>query len=171
MKKTSVIISVLSILLGLAAMCLCSILIAPRWSGFASYLVFVCMAGVLAFTAANESNSQRAKTTSFCVVLGLIGIAVMQLCSQLLPAFVSGLAAFIVFLIFAAVILVIFKKQKTVLDAERRCITESRREQDAAAFILSTLRTKGVAEEQIRDILINEYGIDAQTVESLLSAN
>ena len=170
MKKSSSIVYILSILLGLIAMCLCSIVISPKWSGFAGYLVFICMAGVIIFTASKEHDSPRAKTFSACIILGLIGIAVMQFCGLILPVFISGLAAFIVFLVFAAVILVILKNQKPVLDAEYMYLAENHQKQDAVSFIISTLRAKGVADDEIRDTLVNQCGIDAQMVDSLLSA-
>lgn len=112
MKKSTVLPCVITVVAGLLVMCLFSTFLPPAYSSLIGYLIYICMAGLIAFFVARNRAPQRAKKIASCVALGLFGIEVMHICSERLSGSFSGYAGFAVFLIFAAIIVAILPHRK-----------------------------------------------------------
>lgn len=168
MKAQKIIGCVVTAIVGLAAMCLCSLIFGPAWSAFAGFLVFICFSGIIAALVLRDSSSHRAKVSALCIFIGLVGIAVMQLCSLLIPAPFSGVAGFVVFLLFGIVIAAIFVNQKKYFNAEYQDYLKDHCNHDAAVRLVWTLRNKNVPDTEIRRLIAEKFLFSETEINDLL---
>lgn len=170
MSKLSIFGCVVTAVIGLAAMCLCSLIFPPAWSGFAGFLVFICFGAVITATVVNKTGSRRTKVTALCIFIGLIGIAVMQLCNLLIVPPFSGFAGFLVFLIFAAIIAAIIVNQKKYFDSEYQDFLKDHCMHDAAIRLVQTLRGKGVSDTEISRVVKEKFHYSDAEVTAMLNS-
>ncbi|WP_320928165.1 hypothetical protein [Hungatella sp.] len=168
MKTGKIVAGVLVGILGLIAMCMCSILFVPAVSAFLTYLVFVCFSGIVAGIVLNGSTNRRFKIGALCVFIGLIGIAIMQLCSILIIPPFSGLAGFLVFLVFAAVIMLIIVNQKKYFDSEYTAFLHDRSKREAALRLIHIMHGKGIIPVEIRRVVMENFRFDSVTADELM---
>lgn len=166
MKAQTKIGCIVTAIAGLAAMCLCSLIFSPAWSAFVGFLIFICFSGIIAAIALRDS-SYRVKVSVFCIFIGLVGIAVMQLSALLIPAPFSGIAGFAVFLLFGIVIAVILTDQKNALGAEYQQSLKDRCEQDAAVRLLRALRGKNISDTEIRRLIAEKFSFSEDEMNDL----
>lgn len=169
MKALSIIGCVATAIIGLVAMCLCSLIFTSEWSGFASFLVFICCGSVIAAIILHRSNSRRAKITALCIFIGLIGIAAMLLCNMLVVAPFSGFAGFGVFLVFAVIIAVILVNQKKYFNSEYHDFMRDHCKHDAAVRLFWILKDKGVSETEIRRLIKEKFRYSESDIAEILN--
>lgn len=169
MKGMKIIGSILIAVIGLAAMCLCSLLFPAAISAFVSYVVFVAFSGIIAGILLAGNTNRRNKVTVLCIFIGLVGIAVMQLCSLfIIPPF-SGVAGFIVFLIFAAIITAIIINQNKFFNAEYLDFLKDQSKREAALRLIYILKEKGVSSMEIRRVITEKFNLQTATIDELMN--
>lgn len=170
MKNTSIFGCIVTGIIGLVVMSLCSLIFIPTWSALASLVVFICFSGIITATILRENSGHRAKISALCIFIGLVGIVVMQLCNMLVAPPFSGIAGFVVFLCFAAVIVVILANQKKYFVSEYKDFLRDHSKRDAAFRLIHIFRGKGVVDREIKNIIMDKFSLDAATTDELLNS-
>lgn len=170
MKVWKIVVCVLIGVLQLAAMSVCGFLFEPVTAAFICYLLFLLFGGIITAIVLGSYNNKRAKLSAVCVFIGLIGIAVMQLCLFFIQPPFSGIVGFIIFLIFAAIIALILFMNKNDFINEGAYSLHDNVKREPARHLVRVLRSRGIPDAEIRSTIMETFRLRQEVVDEIMQS-
>lgn len=170
MKAGKIVACVFVGVLQLAAMSICGFFFKPVTAAFICYLLFLFFGGIITAIVLSGYDNKRAKLGAVCVFIGLIGIAVMHLCTFLIYPPFSGIIGFIVFVIFAAIIaMIILVNKKEFINESAYSIHENVKCESARRMV-KILRSRGVPDTEICLTIMETFRLRKEIIEEIMQS-
>lgn len=168
MKAGKIVVCVLICALQLAAMSACGFLLEPVAASFVCYLLFLFFGGIITAIILSSCGSKRAKLSMACVLIGLVGIAVIQLCAFFIHPPFFGIVGFIVFLVFAsAIALIIFMNKKDFINGNADSLHDNVK-REPARHLVRILRSRGVPDAEIRLTVMETFRLKKEIIDEIM---
>lgn len=161
-----VVFSILTAIVGLAVMCLFSIIMTPEFSGFVNFLVFILFAGIIASINLYGSANKSKKIIAFSAFVGLLGVALMVSSGLVLDHRISGFVSFAIFVVMAIIISIIFACNKDTLLFEQNEARLYARKKGAERYA-KLLKEKGFKNEEIKNRLMSRFFISEEEAKEI----
>lgn len=170
MKVGKIVVCVFIGILQLAAMSVCGFLFEPAAAAFICYLLFLLFGGIITAIVLGSYDNKRAKLSAVCVFIGLVGIAVMQLCAFFIQPPFSGIVGFLVFLVFAAVIALIFFVNRKAFIQEGTYSMHDNVKREPARHLARVLKSRGVPDAEIRSTITETFQLRPEVVDEIMQS-